>query len=316
MLSRLRRSPVIAYQLSKSRSVSRAAACCRDADRAPFAQGWITDDDRTTVFGSYADEYARLRPFYPDQLFQHIVTTCKKVNSNLNLDPLSNNPAQALDLGTGTGRAALELHNVGFIVTAAEPDVGMLQQARRNLADCRFANFMNAAAEDTGFAKHRFDLVTCFQAWHWVDNTRGLAEVQRILKPDGCFVVAWNDRDLNDENVQMFETLMEKYNTHYHRDARQCDVWADRLTENDHFELLEYVDFNNHLTISNAQHLIELAHTFSYVKNALTPVQLQAFDEDVKEAFADVTDWKMPLLTRTYILKPTIRSSGPSSEAT
>jgi len=276
----------------------------KTADKSPFAQGWITDDGRTTVFGDYADEYSRLRPDYPDSVFESIVSHCQAANSELNLNPLSDMPAQALDLGTGTGRAALKLHNAGFIVTAAEPDVGMLQQARRNLADCRFINFMNVPAENTGFAHNRFDCVTCFQAWHWVDNTAGLAEVRRVLRDNGRFLVAWNDRDLSDPKVQQLESVIEKYNPHYNRDARQCDTWEERLQAEGHFELVEFMNFPNQLPIADVQHLIDLAHTFSYVKNALTPVQLQAFDDDMHATFEGLKQWEMPLLTRTYVLKP------------
>jgi SAM-dependent methyltransferase len=36
------------------------------------------------------------------------------------------------------------------------------------------------------------DLVTCAQAWHWVDHARASAEVARVLRPGGTFAMWWS----------------------------------------------------------------------------------------------------------------------------
>jgi SAM-dependent methyltransferase len=39
------------------------------------------------------------------------------------------------------------------------------------------------------------DLVTCAQAWHWVDEELAAPEVARVLRPDGWLAIVWNARD-------------------------------------------------------------------------------------------------------------------------
>jgi len=95
-----------------------------------------------------------------------------------------------LDIGCGTGRL---LHAVAvrwpsarlFGVDPAERMI--LEATSRNPA----ATFRVAPAEAIPFESESMDLVVSSLSFHhWADQTRGLREIRRVLRPVGMFVLA------------------------------------------------------------------------------------------------------------------------------
>lgn len=94
---------------------------------------------------------------------------------------------KVLEIGFGTG-ANLPYYGDSAEVVGVEPDPFMLRRAREKLA--RLGNprieLRQAGAQELPFAEHTFDhvvstLVLCTVA----DPRRALAEIRRVLKPDG-----------------------------------------------------------------------------------------------------------------------------------
>src|SRR5216684_9221402 len=73
------------------------------------------DRARAESFGSTAQQYDRYRPTYPDALFDDLAA----------LEPM-----QVLDIGCGTGKAAVALARRGLSVLGVEPDERMANVAR------------------------------------------------------------------------------------------------------------------------------------------------------------------------------------------
>lgn len=103
-------------------------------------------------FGEVADDYHRLRPGYPRELFTELFSAVG----------LGDAP-RALEVGSGTGKATVELAAVCGSVVAAEPDPKMADVARAVLraspdvrADVRFEL---TTFEDAALAPASFDLV-------------------------------------------------------------------------------------------------------------------------------------------------------------
>ena len=69
---------------------------------------------RALVFGEVAHDYDRVRPGYPAQLFDDVLAFARLEDGG-----------PVLDIGAGTGRAALALAARGAAVTALEPDPAM-----------------------------------------------------------------------------------------------------------------------------------------------------------------------------------------------
>jgi SAM-dependent methyltransferase len=113
--------------------------------------------------------YDQMRPPFADALMDELAAL---------------QPAATLDIGCGTGKAALALAERGLSVLGVEPDERMAVLARERGVPVEVATF--EVWEDLG---RQFDLVVCANAWHWVDPVLGFAKVARILRPGGVFAL-------------------------------------------------------------------------------------------------------------------------------
>ena len=97
-----------------------------------------------------------------------------------------------LDIATGPGHTAFRIAGKAMTVVAVDIADGMLETARRIAAERGITNivFERANAAHLPFNDGRFDLVTCRIApHHFTDIPAFLAEVARVLKPGGRFVL-------------------------------------------------------------------------------------------------------------------------------
>lgn len=93
---------------------------------------------------------------------------------------------RALDVGCGAGVSTAALAPLAHRVIRLEPVPAMLAH-RRSVAPA--ARFVIGAAERLPFAAASFDLVAAAGSLNYTDLTSALAEVARVLTPDGVFLV-------------------------------------------------------------------------------------------------------------------------------
>jgi len=89
---------------------------------------------------------------------------------------------RVLDVGTGTGRAAIALARRGAIVTGVDASAEMLQVAARRAADAGVAvAFARGDAHHLDFADRSFDAVVCLRVlMHTPDWRASLLELCRV----------------------------------------------------------------------------------------------------------------------------------------
>jgi len=123
-------------------------------------------------FSSQAAAYARFRPSYPLELYEHVFSQIKVFES-------------AWDCGTGNGQVAIELAKHFKTVKASDISSEQLQNAipRPNI------EYVCCAAEKSGFPANFFDLITVGTALHWFDLPSFWKEVKRVGKKDGVLAV-------------------------------------------------------------------------------------------------------------------------------
>ncbi len=133
---------------------------------------------RALVFGEVALDYDRVRPGFPAELVDDVLAFARLEDGS-----------PVLDIGAGTGRAALAFAARGFAVTALEPDPAMAAVLRNKNA----AVVVEVASlERTAAATNHFGLVTSAQSWHWTDPATRHEKVAALLRPEGTLAIFWN----------------------------------------------------------------------------------------------------------------------------
>lgn len=131
-----------------------------------------TNRNRAESFGADAERYDRARPSYPSALVDEL---------------LSGGAVRVLDVGCGTGIASRLFMARGCQVVGIEPDQRMARLARGRGVTVELATFEAWDAHG-----RRFELLTCGQAWHWVDPQIGARKAADVLDHGGRLGLFWN----------------------------------------------------------------------------------------------------------------------------
>jgi SAM-dependent methyltransferase len=217
---------------------------CRLYHRRVSLDELYRDRARAESFGAVAQQYERYRSIYPDALLDDLAAL---------------RPAQVLDVGCGTGKAAVGLARRGLSVLGVELDPRMAEVARGHGIPVEVAAF-----ETWDDAGRRFDLITCGSAWHWIDPQLGMAKAAAVLSPGGTIARFWNYHVLDEYVVAMFEALYREHAPDVQPHGRPPDDsgYIDPFAGNEAFSSIEQRTYYWERTLS-ADEWVGQARTFS-----------------------------------------------------
>jgi len=132
--------------------------------------------DRSGYEGDgFTEVYDRHRPAPPPALLEILMLVAQVER-----------PLLVVDLGAGTGLSTRVWSERAAEVLGVEPNPAMVARARL-ATTAPNARYVEAFAADTGLAADCADVVTCAQAFHWMEPAAALDESARILRPGGVF---------------------------------------------------------------------------------------------------------------------------------
>ncbi len=126
------------------------------------------------LFSKQANDYARFRPTYPEDLFGYLAS-------------LTEEHSCAWDCGTGNGQAAIALAHYYDRVIGTDPSTDQIAHVRPHPK----VEYRIAPAEDSAISVESIDLIVVAQALHWFDVGKFYAEAQRVAKSSGSIIAVW-----------------------------------------------------------------------------------------------------------------------------
>ncbi|XAR68436.1 Trans-aconitate 3-methyltransferase [Bertholletia excelsa] len=176
------------------------------------------------LFQKQGKVYWKSRPYYPEELFQFIVS--KTASHHL-----------AWDVGTGSGQAAIALAGIFKNVVATDTSQGQLDFAPK-LPNVRYQhtppNMSAAELEQLVSEQAGVDLVTVAQAMHWFDLPSFYRQVKYVLKKPHGVLAAWcyTTPEVSDNVDSIFKR-------HYFVDSRP--YWSSgRNRVVDHYRSIDF----------------------------------------------------------------------------
>jgi SAM-dependent methyltransferase len=133
------------------------------------------------AFDAVAASYDKVRPSYPDSLFDDICAI-----SGLSRED------KVLELGCGTGKATRPLSLRSREITALDPGGQLLTVARQLLADRPNIQYVESTFEAWSAPARTYKLVASAQAFHWIEPGAAFSKSAEALVAGGWLAVFGN----------------------------------------------------------------------------------------------------------------------------
>jgi SAM-dependent methyltransferase len=222
-------------------------------------------------FEQAADVYERARPSYPNEAIEFIRT-------------LSSTCDTIVDLGAGTGKLTRLLDPIkAREIVAIEP----VEAMRKYLESIPIVTRAIAGtAEQMPLTDNSVDMLLCAQSFHWFANDRALAEIHRVLKPNGLLVVLWNKTD--DDFYPWWHEMFSYVDSFQPVDVPRYKSmqWQRVFSEQTRFTTLQFQRFTSMMKITK-NILFDLALSMSFI-GALPDDEHRKFVECIQQRLNDV----------------------------
>lgn len=219
-------------------------------------------DSVKDLFSAHAEEYAKYRPLYPDELYQFLLRQVELKNA-------------ALDCGTGNGQSAAVLAEYFTTVEATDISQKQIDHAlvKSNL------HYHVCPAEQTPFADNQFDLITCATAIHWFQFDHFFSEMKRVGKDKAIFA-CWAYDLVRTDQPALNQLIDEFYwkKIHNYWDPERLHVDAKYKTIPFPFEEIPNPGFTTKLDW-NLKTLEGYLNTWSAVQHYIKKNQQNPVDE-------------------------------------
>ncbi len=233
----------------------------------------MTGESSSQSFGSIASAYERYRAGPPVELVEWMLP-----------GPVST----VVDLGAGTGAMTRLLVSRAETVIAVDPDDRMRAELVANVPE---AQGVNGRGESIPLPDGVADAVVASASWHWMDPVPTLHEVARVLTPFGVLGAVWAGPDPEGAFVVQAKELLargsgevadeglaeEEFSTLIQGEGNRPDIGLV-IPDGLPFDQPEHRRSTWDVAL-NADQLIGLLGTFSWILVMPEPARVRLFDE-------------------------------------
>jgi SAM-dependent methyltransferase len=215
------------------------------------------NDTLKQTFDAEAELYNEMRPTYPEEVFDTLVTS-----TGIDGD------ARLLEVGPGTGQATKSLAARGFSIVAVELGKELAAVARRELAQYKNVEVITGAFEDVELAPLSFDVVYSATAFHWIPEEVRFARSHQLLKDGGHLAVIHRNHLAGDAFYNAADPIYKKYGEDRPNDTptklitKVEDVHADGIIGDKYFETVHHQVFPDAKEYT-ADEFVRLISTYS-----------------------------------------------------
>jgi SAM-dependent methyltransferase len=239
-------------------------------------------------FQSAAAAYVRGRPSYPSEAIDWLAERCALAPG-----------ATVLDVAAGTGKLTEALVGRGATVIAVEPVAAMREALIAALPD---VTALAGTAESLPLPDARADTITIGQAYHWFAGERALAELARVLEPDGHLALIWNRRDPDQALWQSVTGVIEPLRN----DAPQHsnEAWRRSIEQTLRFRPAAEARFG-HRQVADRAGVIDRVGSISFVAALPAARRAQVLDEVAGIVAVEPEPIVLRYVTEVYVLART-----------
>lgn len=230
------------------------------------------DIERTTFdYKRIAEGYAKDRPFLHGQVIDMLK---EKLSLTANFE-------KGLDVGCGAGLSTKALRRVCNDVTGTDIAEEMIKAAAALHKDSG-CHFVQAAAEEIQAKPDTFSIVTAAGVINWVDETKFLPLLGRIMKEKGILLVYdfWIT-DRMEQEPAYTDWYREQYLKAFPKPPRKENVWTKEQIAPYHFQMLDRVSYEMRFQMNEE----------AFIRFMLLQSNVIAQVEEKGKSLAEVRQW-------------------------
>ncbi len=245
-------------------------------------------------FSSLAEDYARYRPTYSENLTSMLV---KSVSPNAE-------DIKAADVGAGTGIFSKCLFDQGIRdIVAVEPNKEMREAGIKKFGS--LIKFASGTAESTSLREASYDLVSMASSFHWPDTDKALLEFNRISKPNGKFVAIWNPRLTEKSPVEqeVQKTLIDKYGIQSRVSSGLSGITInlkETLLKSGYFKSVVYIESEDFVNRTREEY-VGAWRSVNDIQSQLGEKNFGMFLDDVNNIVSNFASIPVCYLTRAWV---------------
>jgi len=204
---------------------------------------------------------------------------------------LANTPAQAslLEVGSGSGElwvAVKELVPAGWDVTLSDFSMGILNDAKTKLAGVAFEpEYREIDVQSIPYPDASFDAIFAnFMLYHVPDRDKAIAELRRVLKPDGVlFAATLGEEHMKEYNQLVYEILQTgEFQVGMVNRAFSLENGAEQLGKS--FKQIDLHIYNDDLRVTEVEPMVD--YFLSLALSMVTSEHVEKFTETVRGIIA------------------------------